>query len=297
MSPPQLMAHAKAWSPTYRRCSSCAKVTGMKVRSASARARTALALSATLTATSPFFMPEVHAAPFGQLTYRDPTGVVSPTDSIDVWVRLTLDPQSSPLTLNSSVPGLGVDPSDVPDSWYALTGAFLSPSTGCWGTFIGPTCSAAYSLQPLGPGYPNGLSDVQDLLLAPGQSYDYLAARFVPVGGYATPGEYIHFEHQLGIVLTGTIPTDYQPLLDEFDNEVYDEDGNTIEVPLSELVGVPTRFYTVVTGMGDFRQTQDSGIAFQRTVVPLPAALPLCASALLTLAALRRRKHRIQPTS
>lgn len=64
--------------------------------------------------------------PHGKLEFIQPTGIVSATDTIDIWVRLTLDADSTALTF-SSYPLAGISPSDLSPAGYhydSVTGSY-----------------------------------------------------------------------------------------------------------------------------------------------------------------------------
>lgn len=228
-----------------------------------------------------------HAAPYGHLEFRDPTGTSGPTDPIDVWMRFSLDPASAPLVLDSSVPGLGVNPADVPDAWHHLTRAVVTVNIGCYGGFIGPTCVGPYTF--VFDTGPDSLNETGDIQLLPGVSIDFRLGSFVPTAGSVANGTYDFHHVQFALFLEGRIPAALQPLLDENGEQVYDENG-PVYVPLAEVEN-PTEFYPETTGylLGE---TTFGDIPFERTVVPLPATLPLMLGALAAAGVIRRSAQR-----
>lgn len=70
---------------------------------------------------------QVSAAPFGTLTFDTPYEVVSPTDSIDVWVTFTLDASSVNLLLEDGGEDINgtLDSSDIPSDWLSYSRSYL----------------------------------------------------------------------------------------------------------------------------------------------------------------------------
>jgi hypothetical protein len=128
------------------------------------------------------FAAPARAAVIGTLEYRDPTGIVGPTDSIDVWLRLTLDPASDPITTDASgnvtSPLLGqVDPSQL-SSFFICGGTFTTVCT------TGPPYDFTFNFSSPFVGGTN-------VNIAAGSSLDFLFGTFTPSAGPVAPGTYV----------------------------------------------------------------------------------------------------------
>ncbi|MCV2362110.1 PEP-CTERM sorting domain-containing protein [Paucibacter sp. DJ1R-11] len=152
--------------------------------------------------------------PRGSLTFLQPKGTVSTTETIDIWLRLTLD-ADSPAFSFSSEPLTGISPTDLPHEGFyhdPITGnttqsvfaridsVFLSASMTLSGSeFAGYDFQFAtiYNPQLPGPTYQNHFN------LAPGQSYDYLFGRFTPKAGGAPEGIVNLFQTSMTLQYTG----------------------------------------------------------------------------------------------
>lgn len=146
---------------------------------------------------------QAQAAPSGTLTFLEPHAVVAPTDTIPVWMRLTLDAGSEPLTLDASAPGFGIDPALVPAEILPLERAFLStvlistaePTSLGW---VGPPYAFAPNVN--GSNSVNGLAT---FTLAAGASHDFLLGTFTPSHGPVAPGTYSISDVLLTLILVG----------------------------------------------------------------------------------------------
>lgn len=226
--------------------------------------------------------PAMAALPFGTLSFVEPTGTVGPNDDIDIWVRFTLDPSSSPLTLvTGDVSGFLA--ADLP-----TVGQFFNPDTGrteeqpfanftnaslntyftCDDTFTN-RCNGA---QPRAYTYQWNLLDTQerpsaifksDLVLAPGQSFDYVFVTLKPALGGAPAGTYSYFDTGLTLEFFGV-----------------DAEGNSLST-----FGV-----TIGSTCGDGQSIEQC--AFTRTVVAVPEPQTLLLMGVgLAVVALRRRQR------
>lgn len=148
------------------------------------------------------------ALPYGSLHFVTPSGSATADETIDVMMRLELDPDSPPLVFSSD-PLSGFDPADLPaqGTWFdpetgaselrdfaSISGAFLNTYYVCTGNFTGEDCGpgASYSFNFWfnGDGGPPSLVGVNSFSLAPGASTEFLLGRFTPRDGGAEPGSY-----------------------------------------------------------------------------------------------------------
>ncbi len=200
------------------------------------------------------------ASVIGTLSFIEPTGTVTADESINVWVRLTLDPNSDPFVYNAFDPfPNGIDPADLPvEGRDRVTGdivpfdtySFISP-------FIGRGCDDTFTVGCADPGSQyeyesassNSWFDFSGTIDA-GQSMDFMLYTLTPVNGTAAPGTYELFTASLGLLVFGQ-----------------DADGN-------ELLADVLRISTDCAG---------PECTFSRTVapVPIPAAAWLLVSGLL----------------
>lgn len=212
-------------------------------------------------------------------SFLEPSATVAPTDAIDVWVRLALAPGAAPLQFDGlspatdfglpqsalptggSAPGIGFN---IPFASY--TSARTNVSYVCTGTFTA-VCSPAtyaYAFNPSnsGPATPT-FAFRSAFTLLPGQTFDFLALTFTPVGGAAAPGTYTLYDIWATVEVTGL-----------------DAQGNVIR-------GSRPLASTCSTG--------NAACAFTRTVaattVPEPGTVALLSTGLLTLAGLARRRR------
>jgi len=209
------------------------------------------------------------SAVIGTLVYDDPTGTAFTTDSIDVWVTLTLDPSSDSLTFDRTDPfPSGIDPADIPtEAWDWNTSSYVPFETY---DFIGPTtiryCDDTFTVGCRNPGsqytYTTG-SDWPNFsgTINPGESVSFKLFELDPVGGSAAPGTYQLFTAGIGLSVYGEDP-----------------DGNQIDADIYQF----------------FTDCPDTNCVFTREVsaVPIPAAAWLFGSALFGLAGIARRRAR-----
>ena len=145
----------------------------------------------------------ITAMPYGELTFTQPTGTALNTQTIDVWLRLTLDSDSQALNFSSN-PLTGFDPSLYPSQGYyypsvgdrelrnfdQVQGAFLNTGAGCSGSFIGDCTPGAVDYTFFFNFGVDSLIGRDNANLAPGGALDFLLGSFVPKPGGAAPGSY-----------------------------------------------------------------------------------------------------------
>ncbi len=220
-------------------------------------------------AASLMFGGNTYAAVVSSLSFTNPTGTATATDTIEIWVTLSLDPSSEALTYDSSIsPLAGLPTSLIPTEGYDyVTSSYVpfasytdaGPLTGryCSGNFTDVCGAGEYTF--------SGTSTWFDLTnnpltLNPGESRDFMLGTFVPTDGSAMPGDYIFYNGYLGFSISGL-----------------DAAGNTLDATIN---------------LGGTCQTGTADCAFTRTVsaVPVPAAVWLFGSGLVGLAGIARRK-------
>jgi hypothetical protein len=169
--------------------------------------------------------------PTGVLTFTQPTGAAVNTQTIDVWLRLTLDNSSQALTFSSN-PLTGFDQPLYPSQGYyyppvgdrelrafdEVQGAFLNTGAGCSGSFIGDCTPGAFDYTFNFNFGANSLIGRDNANVAPGGTLDFMLGSFVPKPGGATPGSYDFNFAVLSLAFRG---------VDDFGNALF-TDGVTI---------------------------------------------------------------------
>ena len=132
------------------------------------------------------------------LTFTTPNGTVGPTDSIPIYLTLTLDPSSVALTTDGSGNVTsGLTPADIAANLFAglppgedqtsATNSNLNEGWGCSGTFFTGCSGNPYDYVD---NFSGDFSFYDGLNLAPGSSSQWLLATLTPTGGTAPAGTY-----------------------------------------------------------------------------------------------------------
>lgn len=241
------------------------------------------------------------AAYLAALQFIQPTGTVLTTDTIDVRIRLTLDPGSDPLLVNDD--SIGPPPFGVPLANYPAPGTvnfnyydgttttfhsggtilsvdsiYLNTFYECSGDF-GASCTAgppySFNFNTTGPESINFIPNASNpsISIAPGGSYDYLFGSYTPDGGAAPVGTYTFYTSGLTLNFTGTIQND---------EGIFTTGGVSSAFASIDLAVTPCR------ALGNVCDGTTG--AFVRSVVPVPAAGWLIFSALGALGFTARRR-------
>jgi hypothetical protein len=214
------------------------------------------------------------AAPVASLTFKDATGTVGPNDSIDIWVTLSLDATSDPLTFSNSpftfvpadfLPTDGaLNSNGDPAVFASYTHVQTNTSFWCSGTFTNVCDPSAYKFDfhtdnsdPAKPSF-NWLAtfDIQ-----PGETRNYLFGTFIPNGGPVAAGTYTFYGAEFNLEFQGL-------------------DANGADMSAS-------------VSLANTCSSQDPSCAFTRTVVAVPEpetwAMLLAGLGLVGFAARKRR--------
>ena len=246
-----------------------------------------------------FLALPAHSALIGQLTFSDPTGTVSPTETIEVWVTLTLDAASDPLNFDNSytpdnqpyasplaLPLEGSELFGPPEPTYPFTYYdYYSGSHGrtCNDTFTAMCGAGEYDINSTAGNLPaeptNWLSLTEDpFVLNPGESIDMLLYEITPADGSAA-GTYELFSIFIALDVVGAYEEEICTAgFDEFDECLEELEYNYIELE-ANLFNFST-------------DCPDANCTFTRTVVPVPAAAWLFGSALVSMGVIRRKQDK-----
>lgn len=210
-----------------------------------------------------------YAAVLSTLSFTTPADTVTPTDSIDVWVTLSLDPSSEALTFDWFAPYGGLPASMIPAGIFAsyshmnmYSNAHCADSTPN-GNFFNGCGPGEYSYTPAPSGSAGSWFAIENpFVMNPGESRDFLFGTFAPANGAVTPGDYTIYDVEIGFTIIGS-----------------DIDGNYA-------------YWDASLGRTCASKTADC--AFTRTVavVPLPAALWLLGFGLIGLSGAVRVSRR-----
>lgn len=240
---------------------------------------TALFVALTLSATAAAF-------PIGSLEWVQPTGTVTPTESIPVSFRLRLTDDSMPLIIgaqSSGAPMSGLDAADLeeldirfPD--YRITNTYLNHFFECGGTFTSSCLEAPPYRFEFSTAFPN-----YDVEFLPGVAYELAHGTFIPEPGPVPAGTYQHFNSGIYFVVEGFYNNRrYDPALDPTHPDYEPE-----TLPFSR------RYDIASIGCVGECGCSGPGCTFERTVkqsVPAPGPLTLLLGALALVAV--QRAHR-----
>jgi hypothetical protein len=208
------------------------------------------------------------APPHTTVSWVTPTGTASPTDSIPLWLRLSVDATAaSALVLDGTAANFDLT-ADLP-GWASVQFVDSVHWIGCQGSLIPSTCFDPASLYRFDFNtssnhnfghYAGGHTVPLNLTLLPGQSEDFLVGSFVPQNGPVPVGHYTLENAGLQLDLSG-LDANGQPL------------------------------FTIV-GLGSACDGSPNCLVFSRDVVaiPEPATASLLGFGLLALAGARRRR-------
>lgn len=235
-------------------------------RVASRTSWVAAGLAGTLVIASP-----ASATLIGTVSFTTPTGIVGPTDPVDVYLTLSLDESSDDLITDENGYFLsGLNSQDYEDAGFdssQVAHAYMNVFLECSGTFTA-VCTD-------GPPYDFDFAfDTHNLNIAAGGSATLLYGTFTPTAGFVLPGTYTFYN--AGITATPV-----------------DEDYNYFPDP---TYGYPRSFTLFQTCPG-----QNDDCAFTRTVegvapVPEPSTWALMLAGFGAVGySLRRRTVKFAP--
>jgi len=198
-------------------------------------------------------------APHGNLVFTQPTGVVGANDTVNGFMKFTLDSDSQAIDLTQSYTF------DPPDDWASVTSYYVSVGFGCDDTFSGGCKGANGSPYRFDFDYSDGgHPKVQNasLKLNPGESITFNAFIMTPNVPAVPAGTYYVYRYVVWGNLTGTR---LDPVLDLDGNPTYDDDGNQIfsEVGTEKYFDIAATCWSNVSGC-----TSDQ--IFSRTVLAVP---------------------------
>lgn len=215
------------------------------------------------------FSSAVHSALVTSAKFTNPTGLVNPTDAIEVWVTLSVAPESDPLVIDPSLGyPFGLPTSFIPSHangprgmipFASYTSARIGAGFLCSGNFVSNCYNGENYTFSFGFGEDAvNAFPAKPLRLAAGESRDFLFGIFTPTTGGADIGDYIFYDVFFLLFVDGL-----------------------------DAAGKPLNVYVE---LGSTCSNSSSSCAFTRTVsdVPIPAAGVLFLSGLGLVGAARR---------
>jgi hypothetical protein len=219
--------------------------------------------------------------------YTQPSGDVSPFETIDIYGTFELDPSSEPLELSrTNKPAASLLPAtltyneffsaslpyqqfnglvfDINDLTYSYTSDFAFRT--CSDTFTNACSPGEYTIEQ-GNSFIFSAADT-GTTINPGDTHVFLLGTATPTNGNAAPGTYELFSFGFGL-------THY------FEASLYDEESE-------EFVNLTLSFEQSFSACED----NNSSCSFTRTVVPVPPALVFFATAMIGLAGARHKQMR-----
>ncbi len=235
------------------------------------------------------------AVPGLTLSFLQPTGTGTPSSSFDIWLRLALDPNASPLDIDGSSPNtnFGMSGLVLPYNGYETNqqqGIFVFDTYSAGVTSLALECAGSFAC-----GTPDWLFDFNYCVnacflnsgtfsLAPGSVYDFHFGTFSPRNGTVPPGTYdVHNAH----VTMAIFGQGHEE--DGNGNTIVDQFGDPIVYDLYNWSSIAN---TCANG------PQTPSCSFERTIVaeavvatPEPATMSLVALGLIGIVGVRRRRR------
>jgi len=234
-----------------------------------------LVLGSLIAMSNAFAAPAMNTSP--TLSFIEPTGTASPTESIDVRLRLTAGQGGFNFDSNERNFGLDLDyiSSDLNGKQVAsITKAYLTEGFACSGSFTtsclnGPPYNFAWNEGPA-----DSVLGKNPFTLTEGGIFDYLFGTFSPSNGPVAAGTYHFYKASLIGVLSGT---------------------EWVVDPLNETQRVEQEFFNQHFTFASTCRTGDNSCRFSRTVVagnavPEPGTYALMVLALGMLSFANRRR-------
>ena len=146
------------------------------------------------------------ALPATTVSWVQQSGATSPTDPVDIWVRLTVDSAATgPLVIDGTTTSFA--PSDLA-GFSTIDRVQQQAGTACAGSFFGAGCgdqANAWAFEFNNVPSPEMWLYAAPLTLMPGQSKDFLFGSFTPQNGPVAPGTYRwEYGASLELVVVGT---------------------------------------------------------------------------------------------